>query len=854
MTVVNDQALSRETLEKHLRPLVEKSHQGVVLFAARCALRVFPLLAYDGNFDYWNKAQQASYILSIWRAILAAYISDTKTAAAAVYTVVAARDSVSNSYAAASVSDAAAAAARAADVDAANYAAHYDGDEAAAYAHTSAHAASAHTSADAASALAGVTASKIAAVSDLSHLENDDWQKLFSTRLWPRGIKLADSYHHLLGALNKLIGQTTDLTTKYELTRVAFLHSQLIDGEVELTEVEETVSRLNEYFEKNPSVLKKQNSLQDSTRAEEGQARGPSNINSTDNRQSSDIYSASTSHNNHQAATADALNREQLAAAVAALLIDPKNSHHQTIGLLGDWGSGKSSMIKLLQQQLFKQNKQQPFLFSEFNAWEYEHTDNLQAGIAQEMIKTLSSPAPTLASIMSEDVHLSLVSYCKWSFQRLRLTLKFAEAIHGKWRLKLLLLLLITSYMLFYFGTFPEHEWAGVGVGVGFAALSVYFFKEIRRLAVSPLAKELLTYLRLPNYAKHLGTIPVMRKNIKAMCEVRLNENKNKKRLLYIVDDLDRCDHKNIVKVLEAVRLVLEIPQVIVIIAIDQRIALSALALHYKDLANYHPAKSPTTIARDYLSKIIHLPITLSEPDKDSIAIYLKHLWKEEGDDDNSSNGEINSKAAFVVAGDNNNDSHIDNNSMISADDSVPKNPLTDIETLNTLTDVETLVTNAGETEQKKETSEIMQTREKRGLSPEQKVAFTYWINYFHLANPRQLKRLDNSYKLLRHFYGADQAAVPSSDNVHDPHIFPVMMTLFTLEYVNQLEDVEKRLQLKTYLTMSPKPDDSGNDIITLAIAEITRKKLEGRSTSLICAVEPFVLPAIDVEMQDKEV
>jgi len=120
----------------------------------------------------------------------------------------------------------------------------------------------------------------------------------------------------------------------------------------------------------------------------------------------------------------------------------------------------------------------------------------------------------------------------------------------------------------------PQILWIG-----GFL---LYFYKQLKPIFASPMAKELFTYLKLPDYGEHLGSIPVMRKHIKIMSEIRLNQaNKTKKRLLYV---------------------------------------------------------NPKNIARDYLAKMIHLPITLSEPDTDSVGAYLDKLWEQTHDEEPKDN------------------------------------------------------------------------------------------------------------------------------------------------------------------------------------------------------------------------
>ncbi|WP_111607035.1 P-loop NTPase fold protein, partial [Marinomonas arctica] len=261
-----------------------------------------------------------------------------------------------------------------------------------------------------------------------------------------------------------------------------------------------------------------------------------------------------------------------------------------------------------------------------FNAWEYEHTDNLQAGIAQEMIKALSSPEP-------KPVYWEKAS---WPLRKVLLTARFALSLHG-FKVLIPLSLFAASLAPLWvpdslkgaFTSLVQPLGNGVASILPYAWVGAFLiptFKKTKEVFAGPLAKELLTYLKLPDYGKHLGTIPVMREHIKKLTKVRLG---NEKRLLYVVDDLDRCGHKGIVKVLEAVRMVLDLDNVIVVIAVDQRIALAALALNYKELATQHHIEDPRLIARDYLAKIIHLPIVLTEPDEASVASYLANLWDE---------------------------------------------------------------------------------------------------------------------------------------------------------------------------------------------------------------------------------
>ena len=323
----------------------------------------------------------------------------------------------------------------------------------------------------------------------------------------------------------------------------------------------------------------------------------------------------------------DQLNRGHLVNGLSDLLAEPSNDEHLTIGLLGHWGSGKTRVLDLLKESL--QNKNSPFLFGEFNAWAYEHSKNIQAGMAHEVIKSLTT--------------------CESNFfDRLDIAFDFSWA-KRPFRLSFLIFLYVCFFMFLGFGLGPLTELWSSEVSLSdinvleiviptSGALGIFFFviRQARSLFSQSFTKEWLTYVKLPDYAAHIGEVSEMREDIRTMCEIRLgigDKKKNKKeqkRFLFVVDDLDRCNPEGIVKTFEAIRLVLDIPQVTVVVAIDQRIALAALAQHYESWVKHHQYNNAAAIARDYLGKMIHLPIVLNPPTQDDVIGYMSYLWEEE--------------------------------------------------------------------------------------------------------------------------------------------------------------------------------------------------------------------------------
>jgi hypothetical protein len=103
----------------------------------------------------------------------------------------------------------------------------------------------------------------------------------------------------------------------------------------------------------------------------------------------------------------------------------------------------------------------------------------------------------------------------------------------------------------------------------------------------------------------------VLKRHMKTLCGLILEKKgKPRRRLIVFIDDLDRCDLTGVVAVFEAVRLVMDLPQVFVVIAMDGEVALKAIASRYGGKDN----EGAADMAREYLGKIVQVPIRLSIP------------------------------------------------------------------------------------------------------------------------------------------------------------------------------------------------------------------------------------------------
>jgi len=558
-------------------------------------------------------------------------------------------------------------------------------------------------------------------------------------------------------------------------------------------------------------------------------------------------YAAKNNFISESAGEGDQLNRAHLAEGLADILTAPNNRSHLTIGLLGHWGSGKTRFLELLKDSLKAKNKTAGirYIDGEFNAWAYEHSDNIQAGLAHEVISSLTT---------LKGLHW-LYRWIRQGWLKVSLAVQFAW---HKYPLRLLYLTLIVLglVVLTVFGVSNGVElWQKDGFSVdnlselasqlllpagGFVLLIFSTWRQFRSVFSQALTKEWLTYIKLPSYAAHIGEVSQMREDIKLMCKIRLKKNE---RLLFVVDDLDRCDPDGIVKTFEAIRLVLDIPKVIVLVAIDQGIALAALASHYDQWVKHHPTQDAKTIARDYLGKMLHIPITLNEPNIEEVKGYMAYLWRNNPDDESSLDfaAHINKK------------SKEDDKPTEDTDALKPKVEKLDKDAGLSLEEIAKHVNSFDIKTPALETT--------AGLSDQQKAAFIYWTDMFAVNNPRQLKRLENSYNLLQKI--KPEGAMITVSDVHLG--FGLLVGLVTLEFINSQASQKIRCLYKKYLyddtidigkaefdkNIKQKLDNVIIVIKAAASAQSEKVTEQQAHVNYLQFIELFVLPAN--EMNDDE-
>lgn len=319
----------------------------------------------------------------------------------------------------------------------------------------------------------------------------------------------------------------------------------------------------------------------------------------------------------------DLLNREGVIEALYRLLTERQDIKPFAIGLFGHWGSGKSSLIHLLQKRIkeIRPGVSKPEIkVATFNAWRNEKANNIAAMLAQSVVDALVSDLKP---------HQRMLLALKLAVRRQHRLIKSADGVWtfiSQWFpvLAPFILVLLAPLIIWYgLGLWASEHQKLIAVPAFFSTLAIWFssFQKLVRNNLTGWFKKIgvddpMSVLRLPDYGAHRGLIEDIHRTLELLCQMTLTGEESPRRgdyLLLVIDDLDRCTVSSVKEVFDAVRLVGDISRVVTLVAIDERMAFAAVEQHYAQFGD--AGRSPALVARDYLAKVIQVSVTLQQVD-----------------------------------------------------------------------------------------------------------------------------------------------------------------------------------------------------------------------------------------------
>ncbi len=274
----------------------------------------------------------------------------------------------------------------------------------------------------------------------------------------------------------------------------------------------------------------------------------------------------------------DQLGRSEAVDALVHLIcaIDFKAHSSFTIGIFGDWGTGKTSMLRQIQAKLEKDKHDAPLIVW-FNPWQFSSKDNILASLFISVADAIEHQVDANKSLMAKGSERA-----KGFASRLK---DVATAFIARGELEVSVPFVAK---------------------VKYSGASAYEAFKHRDTGATPMADLKDAYTSL--YFDALSAISASAEGLS-------------RKIVVLIDDLDRCDQENIVTLFDGIKIFFDIPSFVFVIGAARDVVRAALKRKGVALSTQVDALDELS----YLDKIIQFGYVIPPPDprllKESILI-----------------------------------------------------------------------------------------------------------------------------------------------------------------------------------------------------------------------------------------
>lgn len=281
-----------------------------------------------------------------------------------------------------------------------------------------------------------------------------------------------------------------------------------------------------------------------------------------------------------------------------------------TIGVFGTWGSGKTSLMKMV-----RKNLPDDFTIAWFDAWKYDKEETLWRAFLLSVLTSLKETAQKNGQPTEEFEKMQSLLYREMELEKMG-------------------------------GVTIDLPKLGGAVATGLVKLSLSFIPGISTLtklieelqagaaksstdeAVSAITRE-----RTKIYIEQVQFLEQFQEQFANLVKTHIHP----KRLVVFVDDLDRCLPEKAIEVLEAIKLFLDVENCVFVLGLDQEVISRGIEMKYKEFGAKQDGDSSqqkfTIEGVRYLEKIIQLPFQIppvEQTDMDDFVHGLSHDWPHE--------------------------------------------------------------------------------------------------------------------------------------------------------------------------------------------------------------------------------
>ena len=271
-----------------------------------------------------------------------------------------------------------------------------------------------------------------------------------------------------------------------------------------------------------------------------------------------------------------------------------------TVGLYGDWGLGKTSILRILEKQL-KDDNDTVVIY--FDGWSFESFDDAKMALIQGIVDALEKEERFSAKVGDALDELNA------AFVKVRKSINWMRVLR------------FAAKTIIPIAAAPSTGGASLII-----PLLINAFKENKDNLV-----DILTSDKAADFLKNAIGDENEEEKYAAVREFRkdfedLIKKSKQGRVVVLIDDLDRCLPRHIIENLEAIKLFLNVPKTAFVIAADSYIVSNAIRSEYKEILDAATKERPQ-LGDSYMEKFIQLPYRIPALSPKEVETYVTLLF-----------------------------------------------------------------------------------------------------------------------------------------------------------------------------------------------------------------------------------
>lgn len=290
----------------------------------------------------------------------------------------------------------------------------------------------------------------------------------------------------------------------------------------------------------------------------------------------------------------DLINNEAIAKTIVSLIKDSKEEPI-SIGIHGDWGAGKSSILEMVENEAkaISSTSGKKYCCIRFNGWKHQGFEDSKVALMSSIISELEKKEKLGSK--SEKILKKLWKNINW--------MTVAKTA-GKTALGLATgttpLTLLSSTMDILKSTVTTEE----GIDGAIESIGSY-------LRDAKITEDISSNKEFSEFQENFAELLV---------------DANIEKLIVLIDDLDRCLPDVAINTLEAVRLFMFTEKTAFVIAADEGMIRYAVKKHFPDATDENKFNAGEDFANKYLEKLIQVPFRIPALGEVEACIYIMLL------------------------------------------------------------------------------------------------------------------------------------------------------------------------------------------------------------------------------------